>query len=113
MAFSAILTHRGVRTLCEEGWTPITSILNRTLLDIFANSVAVVDQPEDADYMGFKYLTHFHRKWLKDPNITNAERTGATATVEEMVSKLRPADQGRARTLLAEAEPTPYWFQPE
>jgi hypothetical protein len=113
LMFCAILTHRSVRTICEEGWTPIASILNRTLLDIFANCVAVVNKPAGADYMGFKYLTHFLRKWLKDPNITADERTGVTATVEETVNKLQTADQGRARTLLAESEPTPYWFQPE
>jgi hypothetical protein len=113
LAFSAIIAHRSVRTVCEEGWTPIASILNRTLLDIFANCVAVVSEPKDSDFMGFKYLTHFQRKWLKDPAITDAERTGVTANIEEMVSKLQPADQTRARELLAESEVTPYWFQPQ
>ena len=111
--FCAILTHRSVRTICEEGWTPLASILNRTLLDIFANSVAVVNEPNDADFMGFKYLTHFQRKWLKDPDITNPERANVTANVDELFSKLRPADQARARLLLAKSEVTPYWFQPE
>src|ERR1022692_3753479 len=50
LAFNAVLAHRGVRTLCEEGWTPLTPILNRTLIDIFANCIAVLNRPEQAEY---------------------------------------------------------------
>src|SRR6266852_980746 len=57
LAFNAILCHRAVRTLCEERWTPTASVLNRTLLDIFANCVAVAYQAANADYMGSKYLS--------------------------------------------------------
>jgi hypothetical protein len=113
LMFSAVLTHRSVRTLCEEGWTPITSVLNRTLLDIFANCVALLAKPADADFMGFKYMTHFQRKWLKEPNLSAAEGVGVGANIEEMVNKLKPAEQAKARTLLTESEVTPYWFQPE
>jgi hypothetical protein len=113
LMFSAVLTHRSVRTLCEEGWTPIASVLNRTLLDIFANCVAIVAKRADADFMGFKYMTHFQRKWLKAPNVSTEENAGVIAHIEEMVTKLQPAEQAKARTLLAEAEVTPYWFQPE
>ncbi|MGH9712224.1 MAG: DUF5677 domain-containing protein [Candidatus Acidiferrales bacterium] len=113
LARSAILTHRSVRTLCEEGWTPVTSVLNRTLLDLFANCVAVANKPADADYMGFKYVTHFYRKWLTDPHITNPERTNVNAIIDELVGRLQHPDQIRARQLLLETEPTVYWYQPD
>lgn len=113
LAFNSILTHRSVRTLCEEGWTPVTAVLNRTLMDLFANCVAVANTPADADYMGFKYLTHFFRKWLTDPHLTGPERTHVTQIIDELVSRLRPTDQTRARLLLGEPEPTVYWYQPE
>ena len=46
---------------------------------IFANRVAVVNKPEDADFIGFKYMTHFQRKWLTEPNLSDAERANVTA----------------------------------
>ena len=114
LAFNAILAHRGVRTLCEEGWTPLTPIMNRTMLDIFANCIAVLTQPESADYMGFKYFSDFYRKWLATPEITEPERAEATTAIELLIGKLgRPDDQERARALTQERQPRTHWFQPE
>ncbi len=111
--WNAVLIHRGVRSLCEEGWTPLTGVLNRTLLDIFANCIAVVDVPERADYMGFKYLSEFYRKSLTDPGITDPERDEANAALDMLVDKLPAADRARARDLIREGRQRPYWFQPE
>jgi len=113
LEWNAVLTHRAVRSLCEEGWTPITGILNRTLLDIFANCIAVCDVRERADYMGFKFFSEFYRKWLLDPGITNPERDEANAALEMLVERLPAAEQPRARELVGENRPRPYWFQPE
>jgi len=113
LVYNAVLTHRGVRSLCEEGWTPITPILNRTLLDIFANCIALLNRPDSADYMGFKYISDFYRKWLVEPDITEPERREAFDALEALVAKLSPADQERARTLIREGRPRTYWFQPE
>jgi hypothetical protein len=113
LAFNAVLAHRGVRTLCEEGWTPLTPILNRTLIDIFANCIAVLNRPEQADYMGFKYISDFHRKWLSIPEITEPERAAANAAIEMFVGRLSPGDQDKARELIREGRPRTYWFQPE
>ncbi len=59
LEWNAVLAHRAVRSLCEAGWTPVTGVLNRTLLDVFANCVAIVDVPGRADYMGFKRFARF------------------------------------------------------
>src|SRR5260370_2910205 len=91
--FIAILTHRSVRTLCEEGWTPTASILNRTMIDLFASCVAIVNDPTVANYMGFKYMTHFTRKWMADPDTPAAELVGLTAFVNDTLNKLQPPDQ--------------------
>lgn len=113
LEWNAVLTHRAVRSLCEAGWTPVTGVLNRTLLDIFANCVAIVDAPGRADYMGFKYLSEFYRKWLTDPGITEPERDEANTALDMLVDKLPAPDQVRARDLVREGHPRPYWFQPE
>lgn len=113
LAFNAILYHRAVRTLCEEGWTPTAPVLNRTLLDILASCVAVTNRPAIADYMGFKYMSHFHRQWLTDAQITPPERAEATTGLDMMMGRLQPADQARAQQLRAEPRPASYWFKPE
>lgn len=113
IGYNAILVHRGVRALCEEGWTPLTPILNRTLLDLFASCIAVLNRQENADYMGFKYISDFYRKWLTDPGITHPEREEANNALAILVDKLPAADQDRGRELIREGRPRPYWFQPE
>jgi hypothetical protein len=111
LAHNAIVTHRSVRTLCEEGWTPITAVLNRTLLDIFANCVAVCNVQATSEYMAYKFISHFYRKWLVQPGITDPERNDATIAVDVLARQLSASDQQKAREL--RAEPSIYWFQPE
>ncbi len=114
LAYNALLTHRGIRTLCEAGWTPLTPILNRTLLDIFANCIGVLNRPELAEFMAsFKYIADFYRKWLTDPEITAPERQEANAALDALVARLPTADQGAARQLIQDGHPRTYWFQPE
>jgi len=113
LAYNAVLAHRGVRTLCEEGWTPLTPLLIRTLLDIFASCIGVLNRPESADYMAFKYVSDFYRKWLTDVDITEPERLEAETALNLLVNKLPAVDQDRARQLIQEDRPRTYWFQPE
>jgi len=113
LVFNAVLTHRAVRTICEEGWTPVASLLNRTLLDVFGNCVAICNDPSAADYMGFKYISHFYRKWLLQPGLTEPERVEATSAISSIAGGLNETDQQKARALCAEPIPSTYWFQPE
>jgi hypothetical protein len=112
LGFNAILLHRGVRSLCEEGWTPVTSLLCRSLLDVFASCVAVCTKPADADYMGFKYLSHFFMGLIAEPGISPAEIANFTAVIKHYEAALSPPDQQRAQKMLA-GKPELYWFKPE
>ncbi|MFZ3217080.1 MAG: hypothetical protein WA192_13570, partial [Candidatus Acidiferrales bacterium] len=49
-----IVTHRSIRSLCETGWTQVSPILIRTLLDVLASCYAIVSKYEDAEFMAFK-----------------------------------------------------------
>jgi hypothetical protein len=62
----AIVIHRAIRTLCVTGWTPTVPILIRTLLDIIASCCAIVAKPDDAEYMGFKYMGSYLIQALKE-----------------------------------------------
>jgi hypothetical protein len=84
------------------------------MLDIIANCIAVLTQPELADYMGFKYLSDFYRKWVATPEVSEPERVQATAFIESLIGRLgRPDDQEKARALTQERQPPTHWFQPE
>ncbi len=63
--------------------------------------------------MGFKYMSHFHRTWLIDPQITAPEQTEVNAAIDMMVNRLGAADQIKAQQLRAQPKPTVYWFKPE
>ena len=62
----AIVTHRATRSLCEMGWTQVTPTLIRTLLDVLANSYAIISKPEVSEYMAFKYMCVDLIKVMKD-----------------------------------------------
>jgi hypothetical protein len=73
LLYIAIIAHRSIRTLCEEGWTTVTPIIMRTMLDMSANCMAIVKHTR-ADYMGFKYLFSFHIKQATEPSIPGEQR---------------------------------------
>jgi hypothetical protein len=113
LMFNAVLAHRGIRTLCEEGWEPVAPIVARTMLDLLASCVAIVSDQANAEYMGFKYLSHFHHNWLSFNEATEEEVKDAKKTIETIISRLSPVDQVKAQDFIAKEKPKIYWFQPE
>ena len=110
---NAVLLHRGVRSLCEDGWTPVTSLLCRSLLDVLASCIAVCAKPQDADFMGFKYLSHFFMGLLAEPGLSPAETANFTSVIKTYEAALSPSDQQRAQKLFVKGKPELYWFKPQ
>jgi hypothetical protein len=111
--YTAIWCHRGVRTLCEDGWTPLTAILNRTLMDHLVSCIAITAYPERANYMGFKYLAQLPMKLAMDPVMTAPERKDAREKLESFVGRLPAEDQSEAKAFIKKNKTTAYWFSPE
>ena len=110
----AILIHRSIRTLCELGWTPVTPILLRTLLDILASCRAITADEKNSEYMGFKYLGTNLIQFLKDPAITPAHRKQNEEQIEKLLPALTSEDRERAKKYIAEfVKPQAYWYKPE
>jgi uncharacterized protein DUF5677 len=109
----AIVIHRSVRTLCQTGWTPTTPILIRTLLDIIASSYAVAAKPENAEYMGFKFLGSYLAQSLADADTSDSLREINRTQLEALRQGLRGEDIARADQFVKEYVPQPYWFRPE
>src|ERR1035438_9021083 len=98
--YTAILCHRGIRTLCEQGWTPLSSVLIRTLLDHVASCIAVTAVRERADYMGFKYFAPLYMRLSTDALMTKEEQEGARKELEKMIARLPNKDQADAKAFV-------------
>ncbi len=110
---SAITTYRSICSICEAGWTPISPILTRTLLDILVNAYAVVSKDEDAEYMGFKYMCSYLILAVKDPDISEDRRAFENQQLTKMRAELRGPDIKRVDDLITNYKPPSYWYQPE
>jgi hypothetical protein len=109
----ALTIHRAVRDLCELGWTPVTSILIRTLLDLYANMLAIVINPVDVEFMAFRYLLSFPISKLTDPSASEDEKAEHRNKLDADIPHLPKQDQDRARKLIEEPRRISYWYQPE
>jgi hypothetical protein len=114
LGHTAILTHRAARSLCEEGWTPVAPLLVRTLLDIFASYIAIVSERKDANFMGFKYLSHFYLRLLHEAGTASAEdKKISEQNLKHLIRNLPSSEHDRANTILQNPKVNPYWFQKE
>lgn len=111
--YTAILCHRGIRDLCEQGWTLLSSVLLRTMLDHIINCTAITAVPENANFMGFKYFAPLLMKLSTDPVMTKAERIGPREELEKLVGRLSAKDQLDAQELIKENKRSSYWYSPE
>ena len=111
--YTAILSHRGIRTLCEEGWTSLTSVLIRTMLDHIVNCRAITADPARANYMAFKYLAPLWMKLANDPVKVAPERKVGREALEKLVNRLSATDKPDAEAFIRENKSGAYWYFPE
>lgn len=110
---TGIVTHRSIRSLCETGWTQVTPVLIRTLLDVLASSYAIVSEYKDAEYMAFKFMCSYLIQAIADPDTTNDLRKNNQEQLDKMRGQLKGPDAKRADNFIANFKPPPYWFCPE
>jgi hypothetical protein len=109
----AVTIHRAILNLCELGWTPVASILIRTLLDLYANVIAIGMVPENVHFMAFRYLCHHQLVRLHDTTVSKEQRAQITKEMEIALPGLPREDAERVRLLLKEYPRKNYWYQPE
>jgi hypothetical protein len=108
-----IVTHRSIRSLCETGWTQVSPILIRTLLDVLASTYAIVSKYEDAEYMAFKYMCSYLIQAIKDPDTSDDLRKHDQEQLDKMRQPLKGANIQRVEDFIANFKRLPYWFCPE
>jgi len=109
----AIVIHRAIRVLCVTGWTPVVPILIRTLLDIVASCYAIVAIPENAEYMGFKYVASFLVQALKERNVPHEVLTNDQEQLKTLRAQVNAKDEERVEQFIREYKPQAFWYRPE
>ena len=111
--YTAILCHRGIRSLCEQGWTLPASVLIRTMLDHIINCLAITAVPARANYMAFKYISPLFMKLATDPAKTATEREVGRGALEKLVKRLPLEDQPEAKAFIKKNRLGAYFYFPE
>ena len=108
-----IVTHRSIRSLCETGWTQVSPILIRTLLDVLASCYAIVSKYEDAEFMAFKFMCSYLIQAIRDPDTSDELRKHDQEQLDKMRQQLKGEDIKRVDDFIANFKPLPYWFCPQ
>ena len=113
MCAYAITLHRAVLSLCEAGWTPITAILLRTIMECTANCLAIVNNacPE---YMAFKYLYHPYLQIIRDTGYPEDKKKKAKIDLEQgLKNLLDEMVRENAKRYIESDRIDIFWFKPE
>ena len=108
-----IVTHRSIRSMSETGWTQVSPILIRTLLDVLASCYAIVSNYEDAEFMAFKFMCSYPIQAIGDPDISDELRKHNQEQLDKMRQQLQGEDIKRVGDFIAKFKPLPYWFCPQ
>jgi len=108
-----IVAHRSIRSLCETGWTQVSPILIRTLLDVLASCYAIVSKYEDAEFMAFKFMCSYLIQAIRDPDTSDELRKHNQEQLDKMRQQLKGEDIKRVDDFIANFKPPPYWFCPQ
>ena len=108
-----ITLHRAILSLCQEGWTHITPILIRTLMDCSVNCLAIVKN-ELPEYMAFKYLYSSYIKVRNDNNAFKSIKEKATIDLDTGIDHIKnPSVKNKAIEFINKGKIGAYWFNPE
>lgn len=109
----AIRTHKAILCLCNEGWTDITPILLRAIMECSINLLAIANY-ELPEYMAFKYLSHDLLKLIRDNYYSEKLREEGRRDLRKGLNNIEnPAVHQRAEESIKREKLYTYWFQPE
>jgi len=91
----------------------VTSILIRTLVDLYVNVLAIVISPADSEFMAFRYLLSFALSRVNDTSLGLEVREKHRKEIEGAIAHLPESDIKRAEALLGDKNRKNYWYQPE
>jgi len=108
-----ITLHRSILTLCESGWTHITTVLLRSLIECSVNCLAIINN-DFPNYMAFKYLYHPYIQIMKDNEYKQEDREKARLEIEKAIKDLNNTSlQDKANDYVNSNRLDNFWFKPD
>lgn len=107
----AIVLHRAIISLCDDGWSQVTPLLLRVMFDVFANLLVI--EEKDSEYRAFKYFYFFQMKVKNDQTIPKEEKLRFRKEIEEGLDKLDASTRKRGEQFINQNKFGSYWFNPE
>ena len=109
----AITLHRAVFSLCNEGWTHITPILLRTIIDCSANCLVII-RNEYPEYMAFKYFYYDYVRVLGDNSTSESLKQKSRHDIEQGLNIIQnPTAKKKAERFVRKGEVRIFWFTKE
>jgi hypothetical protein len=107
----AVIIHRGIGNLVEDGWSSAGAPLARTMLDLSVSMVAIV-QSKNPPLAAFRYFNAGHRQIVRDPTFSRDTRQSLRELIRFQIRQLPPGDRPAALQFLKERDRA-YWFWDE
>ena len=107
----AVIVHRAIGELVENGWSSPGAALARTMLDLTVSMVAIV-QSKNQPLAAFRYFNASHRQISRDQSFSRETRRELRELIRFQISQLPPKDRPAALQFLKEKD-RPYWFWEE
>ncbi len=104
--------HKALFDLCVDGWSMVTGIVLRSMLEMFISLLVITKNINDSDIYSFKYMHNFHKKLLKNPNSSKIMRDSAQKKIDEYLGKLNRDTRKKAECFLKDKFKY-YWYLPE
>jgi hypothetical protein len=108
-----IILHRAAKTLCENGWTHVTPILLRTIMECSVNCLAIIHN-DYAEYMAFKYFYHDYVEILRDNNSSHELKAKNLSDIEKGLEHIKNlAAKEKAVKFVENDKLEIFWFRPD
>lgn len=112
LSSDTVALHRAIKSLCESGWAFPCSILLRSMLDCMINVGIICNEPQKAEYMGFKYMHCYIKGTLSDSKSSKEHKDYAKRSLSQAIEKLPQNYKGKAQDFFGQKR-SAYWFNPE
>ncbi len=110
IATESISLHKVVHSLCNSGWAFATALILRTILDLYANILVIVNaENNESEFMAFRYTHYFLKANLNDSVLAGESR----AQIKEGIKQLHEEIQSKAHEYMFKAKLIGYWYSPE
>lgn len=107
----AVVLHRSILSLCDNGWAQTTPVLLRSIMDVFISLLVIAEK--DSEYRAFKYFYFFQMQAKEDKNISENEKTRFNNELNDGLDKLDFITQKRIKQFIKQKKFAGYWFSPE